>query len=139
MTQIQQRLREYRDVIREQEQLRLKLEEIAAVLMQPRIQRLTDMPSAPVKGNPQEDMVVRHLELQQLYSAKLAELTEKQLAVEKLIEGLPPQHRTLMRYRYIDGLKWEEICVKMSYCWRQVHRKHSEALQMLKRGQDGEM
>lgn len=141
MRQIQQRLREYQDVKREKEQLQHQLEELEAVLMQPRVQRLTDMPRNPVKGNPQEDMMVRHLELQELYSENLAELTEKQLSVEKLIEGLPPRLRTLMRYRYIDGLKWEEICVKMGYCWRQIHRLHSDALQALKAGeaQDGNM
>lgn len=141
MTQIQQRLREYLDVKREREQLQHQLAELEAVLMHPRIQHLSDMPSNPVRGNPQEDMLVRHLELQELYSEKLAMLTEKQLAVEKLIEGLQPRHRTLMRYRYIEGLKWEEICVKMGYCWRQIHRLHSEALQALKarEGHDGEL
>ena len=128
MTPVQKRLREYQDIKREITQLRDKLGEIEAVLMHPRIQRINDMPSAPVRGYAQEDMIARHILLQELYSDKLQQLTAKQMETEQLIDGLQPRHRTLLRYRYVDGLKWEEICVKMGYCWRQVHRIHREAL-----------
>ena len=34
----------------------------------------------------------------------------------------------VMRLRYIDGLKWEEICCRMNYEWAQVHRFHASGL-----------
>lgn len=34
----------------------------------------------------------------------------------------------IMRLRYIDGLKWEEICVRANYGWTQVHKFHSDGL-----------
>lgn len=37
-----------------------------------------------------------------------------------------------LRLRYIKGLKWEEVAVKMDYSWRQIHRIHSSALISLK-------
>ena len=38
----------------------------------------------------------------------------------------------VLRLRYILGMKWEEVAVKMDYSWRQIHRIHSAALLYLK-------
>ena len=51
---------------------------------------------------------------------------------ERAIEALEPNRRMLLRYRYIDGLKWEEVCVRMNYSWTQTHYHHGEALKQLK-------
>lgn len=126
------RLRNYQAIKAEREQIRRQLDEIEAALYYPKVQSLTDMPSAPAHGNPQEEMAIRHIELQQLYQAKLEELAAEQLAIEAAIESLDETGRLLLRYRYIEGLKWEEVCVKMGYCWTQVHEHHSRALKLLK-------
>lgn len=126
------RLRNYQTIKQEQQQLRQQLDEIEAALYYPKVQRLTDMPAAPSHGNAQEDMAIRHIELQQLYQAKLEELAAEQLAIEEAIGSLDQVHRLLLRYRYIDGLKWEEVCVKMGYSWTQTHEHHAQALKLLK-------
>ena len=133
-----ERLRAYAEIKKEREQLRLQLEEIEAALYYPKIQRLTDMPAAPRDGNHQEDLAIYHIELQERYRAKMEELAAEQLAIEQAIESLEPTARMLMRYRYIDGLKWEDICVTMSYSWRQMHRLHGEALKKLNEEAGGE-
>lgn len=38
----------------------------------------------------------------------------------------------VLRLRYILGLKWEEVALKMNYSWKQVHRIHSSALKSFK-------
>lgn len=38
----------------------------------------------------------------------------------------------MLRLRYILGMKWEEVAVKMGYSWKQTHRIHSSALQNFK-------
>lgn len=38
----------------------------------------------------------------------------------------------VLRLRYILGMKWEEVAVKMDYSWRQIHRIHSSALKNFK-------
>lgn len=38
----------------------------------------------------------------------------------------------VLRLRYILGMKWEEVAVKMGYSWRQTHRIHSSALKNFK-------
>ncbi|MCQ4788753.1 DUF1492 domain-containing protein [Blautia obeum] len=38
----------------------------------------------------------------------------------------------VLRLRYIKGLKWEEVALKMNYSRKQVHRIHSSALKSFK-------
>ena len=127
-----ERLRNYLDLKEEQAQLQQQIEAIEAALYSPKGQRLTGMPSAPSHGNAVEEMVAKHLQLMDRYRSKMTELAEEQLVIEKAIEALEPTARMLLRYRYIDGLAWEEVCVRMNYSWRQTHRLHSKALDALK-------
>ena len=78
------------------------------------------------------------------YAAKVDELEREIVAaryrricafeqVRDCIEALEDEReKLLLTYRYLRGLKWEEICVKMDYKWRQVHRIHANALKNLK-------
>lgn len=129
-----ERLRRYRDIKREAEQIKEQLEEVESRLYSPKGQQLTGMPSAPSHdGNTiTESLIDHHAQLVQRYREQLARLEEEQLAVETAIESLPPTARTILRYRYIDGLKWEEVCVLVSYSWVQVHKVHGRALEQLK-------
>lgn len=38
----------------------------------------------------------------------------------------------VLRLRYILGMKWEEVAVKMGYSWKQTYRIHSSALKNFK-------
>ena len=127
-----ERLREYRDLKREKEQLEQKLEAIEAALYYAKPQRLTGMPSNPSAGNAMEDMAARHLELLDLYKEKLKRLDEELLAIEEAIDGLSSRERDVLRRYYIDGLTWEEVCVEVGYSWRQTHRIHAQALERLR-------
>lgn len=127
------RLRNYQSIKKEREQLRHQLEEIETALYYPKVQQLTGMPGGGGKeGNPQETLIAKHIELQERYNIKFQELAKEQLAIERAIEALEPNRRMLLRYRYIDGLKWEEVCVRMNYSWTQTHYHHGEALKQLK-------
>ena len=128
-----ERLRNYQNIKKERQQIRHQLEELEAALYYPKVQRLTGMPSNHgAEVNPQEELAIRHIELQDKYNAKLEELYAEQLAIEQAIETLDVVKRQLLRYRYIDGLTWEEVCIRMNYSWKQVHRLHGAALQELK-------
>ena len=128
-----ERLRNYQNIKKEREQLRQRLEEVEAALYYPKIQQLSDMPKGShAEGNPQESLAIHHIELQEKYKAKLEELAIEQLAIEEAIECLDANKRMLLRYRYIDGLKWEEVCCRMHYSWTQTHYHHGEALRQLR-------
>lgn len=51
--------------------------------------------------------------------------------IEMAIESLPAIEKRLIRMRYMDGMRWESICVDMGYEWAQTHRIHASALQNL--------
>lgn len=49
------------------------------------------------------------------------------------IERLEDENeKDVLVYRYIRGMKWEDIAVKTGYSWKQVHRFHSNALENFK-------
>lgn len=74
------------------------------------------------------------------YAAKMDELfrelkeqMEKKIAVRleisrKIEEMADETESLLLRYRYIQGLKWEDIALRMDYSWRGIHKVHARAL-----------
>lgn len=48
--------------------------------------------------------------------------------IESLTEGV---EKDLLTYRYLRGMKWEDISEEMGYSWKQVHRIHDKALEHL--------
>lgn len=69
---------------------------------------------------------------QELVAARYSRICAFQ-EVQKRIEAMEDEReKDLLTYRYLKGLKWEEICVRMDYKWRQVHRIHAMAIKNLK-------
>ena len=129
---VKEKLRRYGDRRQELRQIRRMLAELEARMTAPRAQALTGTPGSPSRDPDKlTGLVARAEELRGQYRRCIEELTAAQLEVERLIETLEPREREIFRLRYIDGTKWEDICVIMSYSWRQVHRAHSAALQKL--------
>ena len=79
----------------------------------------------------------------QTAAVEVAELTDKlnqklhqaimvQENIKKLLESLDDiKLRQLMYYRYINGMRWEEIAVRMDFNYRWVLRLHRKALNQL--------
>ena len=66
------------------------------------------------------------------YLAKLDIILNEEKDIEQVIDSLKDsRERTIMRYRYISGLEWEEVCVKSHYSWKHTHRLHSDALKKI--------
>lgn len=76
-------------------------------------------------GNPIEAEYFRLVSLEEL----IGDIVGKMQGIEKSINALEDSsHRTVLRLRYLDGMKWEKICVAISYEWAWTHRIHSNAL-----------
>lgn len=59
-------------------------------------------------------------------------LLEKTREIDCAIEKLADSTQALiLRYRYIDGLDWEEITEELCYSVRSVHYIHNKALEAL--------
>lgn len=129
-------LRSYRGIKREAIQIRHLLDELESAMTSPKTSKFDSAPRGGTPdGNALERMAERHEELLSRYNAKLDELIRAQLEIEDAIRALPECERTLIRFKYIQGMTWEQVCVEMSYSWKQIHRIHARALQML-RGKD---
>jgi DNA-directed RNA polymerase specialized sigma subunit len=58
---------------------------------------------------------------------------DKKKEIERVIETVGDfTLQTLLKYRYIDGLTWEQTAVNMEYCYMQVCRLHGKALEKIK-------
>lgn len=71
-------------------------------------------------------------ELSQIYEERKAKLVDTQIAIERAISSLPSELRLLMRYRYIDRMRWEEIAETMHISIGTFHNWHNKALLLLK-------
>lgn len=121
-------LQQYVRINKEAEQLREQITRIRSQMESPKGQIITDMPGHTATFDRVGIAYTQLDSVQNHYLLKLSELCGIQLKIEIAIERLTPLERTMMRYRYLDGLTWEKICVKMNYEWRQIHYIHSRAL-----------
>ena len=124
----------YRDLHREVYHLRRQLEHMEELMYSPNYQRFTSTPNAlNGKGRTMACAVTEHIELERLLKGKTRELLSEMLCLERAIETLEsPIERAIMRYRYFEGMSWDEIRIKLNYCRQQVYRYHGYALAHLK-------
>lgn len=124
-------LQRYYYLAKEAEQIKANLNQLRAQKYNVKSPIIDGMPKQINNGSSIESLIVKCAELENNYKAKLFEIAEEQMKIEDAINSLEPIERTLIRYRYIEHLKWENICILMNYSWRQVHNIHHRALQNL--------
>lgn len=134
--QIKRRLNSYRQIQLERRQILDRIMRLEARLTAPGAQGLDGMPHGTGSGDAMARGVAALADLRELYRSKEVDLTQTLIDIEHLIERLDPVERLIARYRYIDGLQWEKICVKINYSWRQTHRLHDGLLEKLAREQE---
>lgn len=90
---------------------------------------LSQTPGGGESGSPIERPMDKVLEIDVEINREIDELQIVRQEIRAALNQLEDESlKLLMEYRYIDGLTWEQIAVKMNYCWRQVCRKHGQAL-----------
>jgi len=92
---------------------------------------LSDMPTGGERMQ-MDDAVVKYLDIAEGLNAKIVEATVIKFDIDKYISTLPNSRlKNTLKLRYVNGMKWEEICCKLDCSWRQVHRLHIYALESL--------
>lgn len=92
---------------------------------------ITDMPNGG-KGLELLDLMVMIEETQTRLTEKRKELLKMLNKIEDVIETLDNSlDRNILRARYIECKKWEQICVELHYSWRQIHKLHSDVLKKI--------
>jgi RNA polymerase sigma factor (sigma-70 family) len=94
--------------------------------------KLRDMPKGDPNKGKMENIVCKIIEVREKINDEVLKGYNKICDIERAIEGLEQREKQLVRLRYIEGMKWEKICVEMNYSWRQIHYIHKEILEKLK-------
>ena len=94
---------------------------------------LSPAPGGGESGSPVERPMDKVLEIEEKIDQEIDELQEVRRDIKTVLGQLEDDTlRLLMEYRYIDGLTFEEIAVKMHYSWRWVIKLHGKALAEIK-------
>ncbi len=92
--------------------------------------------AAPGSGGSTEAPFVRSIDkiiaIEEQINQKIDKLVIVRREIETVIDGVDnPTYRTLLRYRYICGMKWEAIADTMSRDLRWIYRLHGYALKKI--------
>ena len=124
------KLNEYRYIRENIEELENRLAEVDA-----RFTKITQSFESSPQSNEHKDkmaeMVAAKEDLENEINLEVKRSWLKMKEVEETIEELSEEEKRIIRLRYIDGLNWELICVKMCYSWRSIHYKHSDILKKI--------
>ena len=77
------------------------------------------------------DTIAKLSDLEAKYIDMIGKLAEEELEINNMISRLDLKEQRLIRLRYVDCKKWEDICYIMNYSWDSVHRLHRGVLQKL--------
>ena len=126
-----ERLRRYIWLKQECRQLEAYLERIRKDMSLVTSPRLTGMPHAKdPKGL--DEIVIRYEEISGKYEKQLKIYQAETLAIEEAIESVAdPRLRMILRYRYMEGYKWDTIADLMHYEVSSVYKMHGQALKEL--------
>ena len=89
----------------------------------------SDMPRSSGGSDKIQTTVEKIIEIEEKLDHEIDALVDLRNRIEAAVEKLEDGRlRDVMRYRYIDGMKWEQIAVEMHYSYMQVCRLHGKAL-----------
>ena len=93
---------------------------------------LSQAPGGGEIGSPIERPMDKVLEIDAEINREIDELQIVRQEIRAALNQLEDESlKLLMEYRYIDGLTWEQIAVKMNYSYMQICRLHGKALRTI--------
>ena len=124
-------LKSYRRAVKREKDILDEIQRLRADKMFPSVAN-DGMP----KGSNQSDLSDYIAILDEQIELLKVERLEKARCYQKLEKQIRQMgnedEQEVLRLRYITGLKWEEVAVRMSYSWKHIHRIHSSALDNFK-------
>jgi hypothetical protein len=121
-------LKEYENLYHKYLSLEDQLQALREENESAKIQQLTDMPKAHRQSDLSDYMCRIEMLEEKAFKAEQA-CKNRRLDIEERITDMKiGLECAIIRKKYIELKKWEEICVEIGYSWRQTHRLHSNAL-----------
>lgn len=125
-------LNKYRQAVHKYNSLQEQEKQLRSQMDGPKAIEYSDMPKAH-KQTDLSDYMVRLERILDRIANEKNEMQKIQLEIEeKIIDVMDGEQSRILYLRYIQFMKWEDICVEMGYSWRQIHNIHSKALNDLK-------
>lgn len=94
---------------------------------------LSQAPGGGGNGSPIERPMDKVLEIEEEINQEIDELQIVRQEIRNTLNQLEDENlKLLMEYRYIDGMTWEQIAVKMNYGFQWVCKLHGRALNRLR-------
>lgn len=94
---------------------------------------ISQEPKAAGSGDQLQRCIDQICELQTKIAQEMDKLRKRKQEIETAIHGLNEKsYQDILWYRYIQGMTFGDIAIKMNYSWRQVCRKHKNAVEKLK-------
>lgn len=124
-------LDEYQSLLSERDNLKERLERKKSQLYTIKNQTFSAVPGGHGDVDKIGAAVAEVDELRTYYYNKVIECERKLKRIESELDRLDSIERQIMRYRYIDGMWWKQVCIKVNYEWAQIHRVHKQILAKL--------
>lgn len=89
-------------------------------------------PPSHLDGDPLQVAVEKIEELSEVVHSSTQKLINMREKIETCIKSLGDEKmQAILRYHYLDGIDLNEVAQKMHYCYRQITRKHRQALERI--------
>ena len=125
-------LMQYGSIELEVKQLKERIEYLEEKKTSIKSQVITDMPTGGVERTDILTLITKIEDSQIELIQKQSKLVDIMESIEHTIDGLEDStERLILRSRYLQCKKWEQICVELNYSWRQIHRLHSNILKKI--------
>ena len=123
-------LSRYRSAHREAQDIELRMTQLRLKYAAPSAIRYSDMPTAHDSNHDLSDYAARMDELEEMLIEKYTRCIGIEIDIHTRLDKMDNQtEREVLRYRYIDGLTWEQIAERIGYTRRNATRIHGNALQ----------
>lgn len=123
-------LRSYRKAVRREQEILDEIQQLRMDKMFPSVVN-DGMP----KGSKQSDLSEYIAKVDELIQKLKNERFKKIKLMDDILYSISvlddDDEKSVLRLRYIKGVRWEDICVAIDYSWKQTHRIHSRALKNL--------
>ena len=123
-------LRSYQKAVRREQEILDEIQQLRMDKMFPSVVN-DGMP----KGSKQSDLSEYVAKVDELIQKLKNERFKKIKLMDDILYSISvledDDEKSVLRLRYIKGVRWEDICVAIDYSWKQTHRIHSRALKNL--------